>query len=311
MEPPADSTGKTLPRRDSDLSTHSNSRRRLTRSWSGASGGSGGGSEPNLLLPPGVRPPSATRVRQRQGIAMPPIAPEINVKSGPTAEEKAAVAITAAAKGHVARKQVRELKTQAAEAKREEQRQRAEAATKIASAARGRAARKQVDSIKKDAQARKLEADRAAKEAALRAQEAEALAREAAAKRAAQEAADAAIREAILREKNEAEAKAELARKTAELNEEINNLQASVRERDRQLLRLKGDMSNQLTQLSKKDATIDELLIRIKELEAEIVHLKEMMTLAEQDVNDSKKREGELTLKIKNMQKPPMKVRWH
>lgn len=239
---------------------------------------------------------------------MPRVEPDVVVKSGPTAEERAAVTITAAAKGHAARKQVKEMKEKAAVTRRVEAQRRETAATKIASVAKGRAVRKQVSSMR-------LKAEEDAKTAALAKQRAEEaafaeelrLAKEAQL-RAAQEAADAAIREAILREKNESEAKAELTRKTAELNEEITSLQAGLRERDRQLQRLKSDMSSQLTLMTKKDATIEELLLRVKELEAEVVHCKELVKLAEDDVSDGKKREADLRDKIKAMMKPPTAV---
>lgn len=289
---PGEDAPKALPRRDSDLSSHqSNSRRRLNRSWSGASGGSGG-SESNLLQPPpGVRPPSATRVRQRQGIAMRPSEKDIVVKSGPTVEEKAATRITAAARGHAARRQVRTLRAESQAVKSMEAAKQAEAATKITAVVKGNATRKRVAALKKAESERVFRAK----------QEADA--------RAAREAAEAAIREAVLREQREQEAKLELATRTAELTEELHSLQAGIRERDRQLGRLKGDLASQVSLVYSRDATIEELKLRIKELEAEIAHLQEMMKLAEYDIRDGKEREAQLEKKIKSMAKPPTRVR--
>lgn len=278
---------RTLTRRDSELSSVSQSRRRLTRSWSGASGGSLG-SEGNggVALPPGVRPPSATRVRQRQGIAMRPSERDIVIKSGPTSEEVAATRITAAARGYTARRAVRVQRQEVATKKAKEEREQAEAATKIASVVKGRVARRQVSQLR--------EVERRRVQAAAREEEA----------RATKAAADAAMREAALREQKEAEAKAALARRSAEFDAELERAHSVVQERDAQLAMLKGNLAKQTAAAASKDATISELRIRVKELEAELAHREEAAKLLQDDVADGRAREAKLTLTLKSLQRP-------
>lgn len=228
------------------------------------------------------------------------------MKSGPTTEEKAAVVITAAAKGHAARKVTRTLREEATSRQRAEEAARkaeeaarvveearqVEAAKKITSLAKGNAARKRVRALKESKAATE------ARQAMLRGAEV----------KAAQDAADAAIQEAIIRERHEAEAKAALAKKTAEFADEIENLSAGVRERDRQLHRLKGELASQASVLGSRDALIEELRLRIKELEAELSHAAEMVKLAAEDVKEGKAREDKLAHTIKKMAKPATKV---
>jgi hypothetical protein len=293
-----------LLRRDSDLSSHSQSRRVISRTWSVASGASAGSEGSLSGLPPGVRPPSASRVRQRQGIAMRQTEDTVTVKSGPTKEEKAAVIITAAARGHAARKQVATLKQDAAAARAAEEKRQAVAATKIASAAKGRVARRQVATMRaqheqlKRERTERLAAEAAA--AATRQREAEA--------RAAAEAARAAIQEAEARQRIEMGLKADMARRTAEFEEEVGSLRQAVRDRDVQLGRLKGDIATQLAVITTRTELIDELRTRIKELEAQLAHAAETQKLMQLDIDDGKTREVELGKKVKALQKPAMKV---
>ena len=225
----------------------------------------------------------------------------IIVKSGPTVEEKAAVVITAAARGHAARKQVAALKQETAAARAAEEKRQNLAATKITSVAKGRVARQQVAVMKKqEAQLKREREAAAAAAAAMQQREAEA--------RAAAEAARAAIQEAEARQRIEMSLKADIARRTAEFEEESSSLRQAVRERDVQLGRLKGDIATQLAVITTRNDLIDELRTRIKELEVELAHAAEMKKLMQLDIDDGKTRETDLGKKIKALQKPPMKV---
>lgn len=232
----------------------------------------------------------------------------IIVKSGPTVEEKAAVVITAAAKGHVARRQVASLKRDATAKRLQEEHQRqVEAATKITAVAKGGVARRRVAEIRKQETQRKQVQAAAVAAAAERqaAHEAAVAAANQAEIRAAKDAAAAAIREAELRGRNEQEARAELARRTDEMQAEMH---AAVRERDVQLARLKGELATQLAAVSSRDATLEELRELVKKLEADLASSLEMNKLLQLDVSDGKTREVNLAKQIKALQRPQMKV---
>jgi chromosome segregation ATPase len=222
-----------------------------------------------------------------QGIALRAgSASAIKVRDGPTDEEsKSATVISSAMRGHIARKRVAAVR-QEREVQQREQRQRELAATKIGAVARGRSQRKKVEQMKgaQRQRQREAEAERAQREARLE-------------------------HEMRLRDAAASGAAAAFAEDVQKARQLIATLRDEVADRDQQISRLKGDMTNAASTMKRKDDMVAELQRRITELETAFEQREEGMKFLMDDVAAGKAREDALARKLQSLTRPETKVR--